>query len=112
MSEFFFFFYLWFSYGTGAIMAVPAHDTRDHEFAIKFDIPICRVVKPDDESGSETEKAYAGDGISINSSNATSGLDINGFSTKQAASKVIEWAKKTGNGKKKVLLSIYHKSLH
>lgn len=94
---------VWSSYGTGAIMAVPAHDTRDYEFAAKYDIPIRWVVMPDDESLNESGKAYSSEGTVINSSNLSSGLDINGLSCKEGASKVIEWAEKTGNGKKKVL---------
>ncbi|WRX26624.1 Methionyl/Leucyl tRNA synthetase - like 1 [Theobroma cacao] len=90
------------SYGTGAIMAVPAHDTRDHEFASKYTIPIKWVVTPNVGSCIESGKAYSGEGIVINSSNMMVGLDINGFSSKEAAHKVIEWAEKTGNGKKKV----------
>lgn len=90
------------SYGTGAIMAVPAHDTRDCEFALKYDIPIKWVVKPEDESCIESRKAYSGQGILENSSNSAAGLDINGLYSKEAASKVVEWAEKTGNGKKKV----------
>ncbi|KAH0970020.1 hypothetical protein GBA52_022176 [Prunus armeniaca] len=90
------------SYGTGAIMAVPAHDTRDLEFASKFDIPIRWVVMPDDRNLSGSGKAYSGEGTVVNSSNSTVGLDINGLSSKEAASKVIEWADKTANGKKKV----------
>ncbi|KAH8493370.1 hypothetical protein H0E87_020196 [Populus deltoides] len=90
------------SYGTGAIMAVPAHDTRDYEFATKYDIPICWVVKPDDDDFSDSGKAYEGEGSILNSSSSTSGLDINGLHSKVAASKVIEWADTTGNGKKKV----------
>ncbi|KAJ6728822.1 LEUCYL-TRNA SYNTHETASE [Salix koriyanagi] len=90
------------SYGTGAIMAVPAHDTRDYEFATKYDIPIRWVVKPDDDDFSDSGKAYEGGGSILNSSSSTSGLDINGLDSKVAASKVIEWADTTGNGKKKV----------
>ncbi|XP_050214741.1 leucine--tRNA ligase, chloroplastic/mitochondrial [Mercurialis annua] len=90
------------SYGTGAIMAVPAHDTRDYEFATKYDIPIQLVVKPEDEGCSNSQMAYVGEGTIINSSNLTLGLDINGLPSKTAASKVIDWAEKTGNGKKKV----------
>ncbi|XP_037493367.1 leucine--tRNA ligase, chloroplastic/mitochondrial isoform X2 [Jatropha curcas] len=90
------------SYGTGAIMAVPAHDTRDYEFATRYDIPICWVVKPDGEDCGDSGIAYAGAGIILNSSNSSVGLDINGLPSKVAASKVIEWAEKTGNGKKKV----------
>ncbi|KAL2931293.1 Leucine--tRNA ligase chloroplastic/mitochondrial [Bienertia sinuspersici] len=92
------------SYGTGAIMAVPAHDTRDHEFASKYNIPIHMVVKPDGDVGSTMEKAFSGDGVITNSSSSTTGLDINGLSSKVAISKVIQWAEETGNGKKKAAL--------
>lgn len=83
-------------------MAVPAHDTRDFEFASKFDIPIRWVVMPDDKNISGSKKAYSGEGTVINSSNSTVGLDINDLSSKEAASKVIDWAEKTAHGKKKV----------
>src|SRR5690625_4552948 len=55
--------YVLMSYGTGAIMAVPAHDERDYEFASKFDIPIVEVV----EGGNIEEAAYTGDGEHVNS---------------------------------------------
>lgn len=84
-------------------MAVPAHDTRDHEFALKYNIPVCGVVTPENGSFSYLEKAYTGDGTMINSSSPTSGLDINDLPNKDAASKVIEWVEKTGCGMKKVL---------
>ncbi|XP_051128837.1 leucine--tRNA ligase, chloroplastic/mitochondrial [Andrographis paniculata] len=90
------------SYGTGAIMAVPAHDTRDHEFALMYNIPILGVVTPENGNFSYFEKAYTGDGIMINSSSSISGLHINGLPSKDAAFKVTEWLKKTGNGMKKV----------
>ncbi|KAL8469086.1 hypothetical protein ACS0TY_032067 [Phlomoides rotata] len=90
------------SYGTGAIMAVPAHDTRDHEFALKYNIPICGVVIPENGSFSYFEEAYAGEGTMINSSSPTSGLDINGLPSKDAAAKVIDWLEETGNGIRKV----------
>ncbi|XP_020251758.1 leucine--tRNA ligase, chloroplastic/mitochondrial isoform X2 [Asparagus officinalis] len=89
------------SYGTGAIMSVPAHDSRDHEFALKYDIPIMRVVKPFDENYDEGEP-FLGDGTVINSSSSLTGLDINGLSCKEAASKVIDWLDSTGQGKKMV----------
>jgi leucyl-tRNA synthetase len=90
------------SYGTGAIMAVPAHDSRDYEFALKYDIPIRWVVMPDDKSIAESGKAFPGEGIIANSSNTLMGLDINGLHSKEAALKVIDWAEKSGNGKRKV----------
>lgn len=90
-------------------MAVPGHDTRDHEFALKYDILIRCVVAPDDKSLSDSGKAFSGQGTIINSSNSTLGLDINGLCSKEAASKVIEWVEKTGNGKKKVPFSVYLK---
>lgn len=99
-------FRYWCSYGTGAIMAVPAHDTRDYEFALKYDIPIRWVVTPEDKSLTDSRSAFPGQGLIINSSNSMLGLDINGLSSKEAASKVIEWADKTGNGKKKVPFSV------
>ncbi|PIA28862.1 hypothetical protein AQUCO_06600056v1, partial [Aquilegia coerulea] len=92
------------SYGTGAIMAVPAHDSRDHDFAMKYDISICWVVNPNDESDSNFEEPYSGEGILINSSNAELGLDINGMLSKHAASKVIDWAESTGQGRRKHIL--------
>ncbi|KAJ1405559.1 Valyl/Leucyl/Isoleucyl-tRNA synthetase, editing domain [Sesbania bispinosa] len=90
------------SYGTGAIMAVPAHDSRDYEFALKYDVPVRWVVMPDDKSINESGKAFPGEGIIVNSSNTLVGLDINGLYSKEAALKVIEWAEKSGNGKRKV----------
>ncbi|XP_042520256.1 leucine--tRNA ligase, chloroplastic/mitochondrial isoform X1 [Macadamia integrifolia] len=90
------------SYGTGAIMAVPAHDSRDHEFALKYDIQVRRVVIPDDKSQSNSAKSYSGEGLVVNSSNLASGLNINGLDIMEAASKVIDWAESTGHGKRKV----------
>lgn len=89
-------------------MAVPAHDTRDFEFASKYDIPIRWVVMPHDKKLSGSGKAYSGEGNVINSSNTKLGLDINSLSSKDAAFKVIEWAERTGNGKKKVF---FHRTL-
>jgi leucyl-tRNA synthetase len=55
------------TYGTGAIMAVPAHDERDHAFARKFDIPIVQVVAPADGSALPADAAFTGDGVAVNS---------------------------------------------
>ncbi|OWM83379.1 hypothetical protein CDL15_Pgr012860 [Punica granatum] len=90
------------SYGTGAIMAVPAHDTRDHEFASKYDIPIHLVVNPSDGNIDDLKTAYVGEGKMVNSSNPAAGLDISGMLSSKAAVRVTEWAEKSGNGKKKV----------
>ncbi|KAF5943639.1 hypothetical protein HYC85_017716 [Camellia sinensis] len=89
------------SYGTGAIMVVPAHDMRDHEFALKYDIPIRWVVTPDGGSSGDSERPYSGEGISVNSSSPILGLDINGLPSKEAASKVIEWVEKLEMGTKR-----------
>ena len=83
--------YVMMGYGTGAIMAVPAHDTRDYEFAQKFGIDIIEVIK----GGDISKEAYTGDGEMINS-----GV-LNGIKTKQEAiSKMIEILKEKGCGEK------------
>lgn len=87
-------------------MAVPAHDSRDHEFAVQYELPIIKVVSPPNGSCDPAE-AYADDGIMINSCNSSSGLDINGMLSKDAAQKVIEWLESNGYGKKKVLSSYF-----
>jgi len=82
-------------------MAVPAHDSRDYDFALKYDAPISWVIMPDGKSV-DFGKAFIGEGIIVNSSNTLVGLDINGLSSKEAALTVIEWAEKSGKGKRKV----------
>ncbi|KAL1211088.1 Leucine--tRNA ligase, chloroplastic/mitochondrial [Cardamine amara subsp. amara] len=94
--------YVLASYGTGAIMAVPAHDTRDNEFALKYNIPIKWVVKNEANTSDDAKQVYPGLGIVENSSSLEAGLDINQLSSKEATLKVIEWAERTGNGKKKI----------
>lgn len=86
-------------------MAVPAHDTRDNEFALKYNIPIKWVVTNEASSSDDAKQVYPGVGIIENSSSVETGLDINQLSSKEAALKVIEWAERTGNGKKKVSCS-------
>ncbi len=86
--------YVLITYGTGAIMAVPAHDDRDHEFAVKFGLKITEVLKaPADWKG---EGAFCGDGTSINS-----GV-ITGLPTPEAKKKIIAWLEEKGIGKAKV----------
>lgn len=84
--------YVLMSYGTGAIMAVPAHDERDYEFAQMFNLPIREVV-----AGGEVDKeAYTGDGEHVNSD------FLNGLNKEEAIQKMIEWLEEKGIGTKKV----------
>ena len=87
--------YILWGYGTGAIMAVPAHDERDHEFAKKYNIPIKPVIKPDQEWDFE-EKAYEGEGILINSN----GFD--GLPSTEAKEKITDYLKEKGIGEKTI----------
>ena len=84
--------YVLATYGTGAIMAVPAHDDRDYEFAKQFDLPIVEVV----EGGDIEKEAYAGEGKHINSD------FLNGLDKIQAIEKAISWFEENGTGEKKV----------
>ncbi|AST92929.1 leucine--tRNA ligase [Sutcliffiella cohnii] len=84
--------YVLISYGTGAIMAVPAHDERDYEFATKFELPIIEVVA----GGDVTKEAYTGDGDHVNSD------FLNGLGKEEAISNMIEWLEANGKGEKKV----------
>lgn len=86
--------YVLVSYGTGAIMAVPAHDTRDWEFAKKFDLPIIEVVK----AGNVQEEAYTdcAKGIMVNS-----GM-LDGLTVDEAKKKIIDWLTSEGKGHSKV----------
>ncbi len=87
--------YVLMSYGTGAIMAVPAHDERDFDFAKKFDLPIIEVIKGGKDI---TKEAYTDveNGIMINSG------DLDGLSCKEAQKKVIDYLEANGLGKRKV----------
>ncbi|WHS06348.1 leucine--tRNA ligase [Ligilactobacillus salivarius] len=80
------------SYGTGAVMVVPAHDERDHEFAQKFDLPIVQVI----EGGDVQKEAYTGDGVHINSD------FLNGMDKKEAIDAINNWLEENGVGEKKV----------
>ena len=84
-------------YGTGAIMAVPAHDQRDFEFAKKYDLPIQIVIQPEDGSlPSELDQAFTEYGVLANS-DAFSGL-----ASGEAQEKMVEFAQSQGFGKKSV----------
>jgi leucyl-tRNA synthetase len=84
--------YVMMSYGTGAVMAVPAHDERDFEFANQFKLPIVKVV----EGGQKEGECFSGEGLSI-----ASGF-ITGKQTKDAVAAVISWAEKEKIGNKSV----------
>ncbi len=84
--------YVLATYGTGAIMAVPAHDERDYEFAKQFDLPIVEVVS----GGDISTEAYAGDGELINSD------FLNGLNKKDAIASAIAWLEEHGAGEKKI----------
>ena len=84
--------YVLISYGTGAIMAVPAHDTRDYEFAKKFHLPIIPVL----EGGNVEQEAYTGDGLHINSE------FLNGLGKEEAIHQMIVWLQDHHCGEKKI----------
>ena len=81
--------YVMMGYGTGAIMAVPAHDERDFEFAKKFDLPIVEVVQSDER----VDGCFAGEGTAINSN------FLDGLSTNEAKEKITAWLTEKGLGK-------------
>ena len=95
--------YVLMGYGTGAIMAVPAHDTRDFEFAKKFDIPVVCILDPG-EGAEDREKVLTGDacwtddGAYINSKSESTNLNINGLDKKSGIQTVITWLEEQGLG--------------
>ncbi|MDK8245069.1 leucine--tRNA ligase [Corynebacterium sp. UMB10321] len=88
--------YVLTGYGTGAIMAVPAHDERDYEFATVFGLPIVPVL-----DGDVAETAFTGDAPHINSANEQ-GLDLNGLGKDEGIAKAIEWLAANGAGEEKI----------
>jgi leucyl-tRNA synthetase len=95
--------YVLATYGTGAIMAVPAHDERDFEFAVQFDLPIRTVVQPTPEwlekTGSTIDRlkeAYVDQGVAVNS------REFNGLATEVFKNKIIAWLEDKGVGAGKI----------
>ncbi len=86
--------YVLASYGTGAVMAVPAHDERDFAFATKFNLPINKVIAPKD--GLEVELPYCEHGILVNSG------EFDGLTTKEAKVKIVEKLAESNEGSQKV----------
>jgi len=105
--------YVLISYGTGAIMAVPAHDERDFEFAEKFGLEIVEVVKPqiastpagsrnDVIASAAKQSAFTGEGVNINSSTPDKSFSIDQLPTPKAKEKIIAWLEQKGLGKKSI----------
>src|SRR5690606_9500194 len=80
--------YVKVDYGSGAIMAVPAHDERDHEFAMAFGLPIIEVV----QGGDVSQTAWSGEGIAVNSG------FLDGMATAEAKASIIRWLEAQGVG--------------
>lgn len=97
--------YVLTGYGTGAIMAVPAHDTRDFEFATKFELPITCIMDPVGADEDLRSKVLAGkacwteDGKYIHSANPEKGISIDGMNKKKGIATINSWLEKEGLGK-------------
>lgn len=87
--------YIMMEYGTGAVMAVPAHDQRDFEFARKYDIPIRVVIQPEGDvlNAGSLGDAWTGDGLMVNSG------EFDGLSKDEGIARISEWLKTQGLGK-------------
>jgi leucyl-tRNA synthetase len=96
--------YVLMEYGTGAIMAVPAHDERDYEFARTFELPIRRVIEPEgggaqeaagqpSRSGEQSRLPYAGDGVLLNSN-----PEFDGLPNREALQLIVDWLEREGKG--------------
>jgi len=100
--------YVLTGYGTGAIMAVPAHDTRDFEFARKFDLPIICIQDPDVLDQAQRQRIIEGnecwteDGKYINSSDSSTGININGLNKDAGIEKITKWLESKNLGMAKV----------
>ena len=91
--------YVLWGYGTGAIMAVPAHDDRDWAFARAYDLDVVRTIGPaDDPYGPDLDEgAYTGDGVAVDSAN--DGVDLNGMSKDEAKAAMTAWLAAEGHGR-------------
>ncbi len=88
--------YVLVTYGTGAIMAVPAHDERDFEFARRYDLPIREVIAPAGGPRGKLTEAYTGPGTLVNSG------EFSGLDTAVAIQRICDWLEKQGKGKRSV----------
>jgi len=94
--------YVLASYGTGAIMAVPAHDERDHEFATQFDLPIVTVIE-----GGKEEGAFTGVGKCVNSTAPDKSFSIDGLRSDKAIEKITDWLQGKGLGEKSIQYKLH-----
>lgn len=94
--------YVLMEYGTGAVMGVPAHDSRDFDFAKKYGLPIIQVIKPQGNSDNNFEltQAYEEDGIMVNSG------QFNGMNNKDAAERIIGYIEENAIGHRKVMYKL------
>src|SRR6202011_4068681 len=88
--------YVLVTYGTGAIMAVPAHDERDFAFAQKYGLPVREVIAPAGGGGEDLREAYVGPGVMVNSG------QFDGLDSKTGFDRVIAWLEEKGIGKRSV----------
>ncbi|MDH4037284.1 MAG: leucine--tRNA ligase [Candidatus Krumholzibacteria bacterium] len=88
--------YVLMEYGTGAIMAVPAHDQRDFEFATRYGLPIREVIRPREGETDFPRASYSGHGILVNSG------EYDGLGHEEAFQRIAERAEKEGSGKRRV----------
>ncbi|MBE1877724.1 leucine--tRNA ligase [Myceligenerans sp. TRM 65318] len=88
--------YVLMGYGTGAIMAVPGGDERDHDFARAYDLPVIYTVAPEGGLPDDFEGAYSGEGVAINSSNDE--LSLDGLGVDEAKARIIAWLSENGVG--------------
>ncbi|MBA3702212.1 MAG: leucine--tRNA ligase [Rubrobacteraceae bacterium] len=93
--------YVLMGYGTGAIMAVPAHDERDFEFAKEYGVEIRTVIAPPDWDGEDLEVAYAGEGTMVNSN------EFDGTPSAEGKEKVTAWLEERGAGKATVTYRLH-----
>jgi leucyl-tRNA synthetase len=94
--------YVLASYGTGAIMAVPAHDTRDFEFAVEFDLAIVPVVDPGDDAGVDRQAVLAGKAVFVGDGTAINSSTYNGLATAEFKERITADLAQRGQGRRAV----------
>ena len=90
------------SYGSGAVMAVPAHDSRDAEFAATHGLPVRVVVAPPDGATAAAGEAFTGDGVAVASACPATGLALDGLDSPAARAATLAWLEAAGTGSRRV----------